>query len=195
MSIVAQTLADAIKANLDTEFGESDWDVARQALGDAIGGAVAASHNADAPAASWKTIGLDADDTIPNAATQAGATAVDDLGIAVAANATVRFRFYLIVTLSNSAAALQVSFGGPLTPTFFIARSIMWPGDASGYAALQQVTSYTAEQGASGGTGPYLVTLEGVIRNAGNTGTPLVPKVRSNGYTGAVKAGSWVEYL
>jgi hypothetical protein len=125
---------------------------------------------------------------------------VAGLGIAVAANASVAFRYVLVVDAAAATTGIQLAANGPVGGT--LTARVMVPtaaGTATTAATVVEfhvnaVEAYAAPT-ASAGTARVVAIIEGAFRNGATAGT-LIPRIRSEiaGSAVTARAGSYGQW-
>jgi hypothetical protein len=118
------------------------------------------------------------------------------LGLAVAANTTYSFDYFILFQSSAAATGIGLALTGPASPNFIsYTATIPIAADAttamfSGWGTAYDDTVLGTAVQATGTT--YVARIYGVISTGGTSGT-LTPRFRSeiNGNTVTIKAGSW----
>jgi hypothetical protein len=151
MSISATDLGNAIRAALDTAFGDGGtFGADRQKAADAIAGAVAAAHNADAPPANKEQFSAPSASVLTTTST----VLADVSGLAFPVAASSVYEFEFVLPSDPGASGLKFAITGPagvlsllyefVSPFIRRIRGLVFTGATAGTVQLQFASGSTS---------------------------------------------------
>jgi hypothetical protein len=161
MSISATDLGNAIRAALDTAFGDGGtFGADRQKAADAIAGAVAAAHNADAPPANKEQFSAPSASVLTTTST----VLADVSGLAFPVAASSVYEFEFVLPSDPGASGLKFAITGPAGVLSLLYEFVSSEGGVGALAAFGTVLITTSVD-------PFIRRIRGLVFTGATAGT------------------------